>query len=120
VPARIDGVDIGRKAASVATLPQDADGARTIDLRPLQGLELTLGNEAAQGFTPADGCAPSYDGYLAANGELRALPIGSSLDRTGTFYWQPGPGFLGSYPLVFVRTACDGTRTRIPVTVRIR
>jgi hypothetical protein len=119
-PARIDGVDIGRKAASLTTLPTDADGTRTIDLRPLQGLELTLGNEAAQAFTPADACAPAYDGYLAANGELRALPIGSSLDRTGTFYWQPGPGFFGSYQLVFVRTACDGTRARIPVTVRIR
>jgi putative Ig domain-containing protein/carboxypeptidase family protein len=119
VPARIDGVDAGRMAASLATLPIEADGARTIDLRPLQRLELTLGTEG-QTFTPADACAPSYDGYLAANGELRALPIGASLDRTGTFYWQPGPGFLGSYQLVFVRTTCEGTRTRIPVSVRIR
>jgi hypothetical protein len=71
-------------------------------------------------FRPAGACAPAYHGYLVANGELRALPIGSSLDRGGTFYWQPGPGFLGTYQLLFVRTGCDGARERIPVTAQIR
>ena len=112
VPPRIDGIDLGRRFASLASLPIDADAARTIDLKPLQGLELALSSEEST-------CAPTYAGYLSANGELRALPIGSSLDQKGTFYWQPGPGFFGTYHLVFVRTGCAGDRSRIPVSVRI-
>jgi hypothetical protein len=35
--------------------------------------------------------------------QLRALPIGSALDtRKAIFYWQPGPGFLGDYSLIFI------------------
>ena len=64
-------------------------------------------------------CAPTYEGYLVAGGELRTLPVGASLDAAGRFYWQPGAGFVGAYQLLFVKTACDGTRTRIPVDVRI-
>jgi|GEM_PF-757373 len=34
---------------------------------------------------------------------LSPLPIGSTLDRErGVFYWQPGPGFIGEYRLVFI------------------
>lgn len=33
---------------------------------------------------------------------LKSLPIGSTLDREkGVFYWNPGPGFIGNYELVF-------------------
>ena len=54
-----------------------------------------------------------------ALGEVRDLPVGALLDAAGRFYWQTTPGFIGSYRFVFVRTACDGTRDRIPVTIRI-
>ena len=41
-------------------------------------------------------------------GERRALPIGAHWDPAShTFAWQPAPGFLGDYELVFVR----GTET---------
>jgi hypothetical protein len=115
VPPRVDGIDISRRSASLASLPvfNQADAVRTVDLKPLQGLELALSSEEST-------CAPGYEGYLVVNGELRALPIGSSLDPKGTFYWQPGPGFFGTYRFVFVRTTCDGARTRIPVSVSIR
>jgi len=34
---------------------------------------------------------------------LKSLPIGSTLDREkGVFYWNPGPGFIGNYELVFI------------------
>jgi hypothetical protein len=58
-------------------------------------------------------------GYIVARGEVRELPLGSTLDAAGRFYWQTTPGFLGTYRFVFVRTACDGTRERIPVTITI-
>jgi hypothetical protein len=42
-------------------------------------------------------------GYMAVGYRLRPLPVGSTLDmQTGTFYWHPGPGFLGKYHLVFL------------------
>jgi hypothetical protein len=52
-------------------------------------------------------------GHLkSAIGDL-PLPIGSQLDpSTGTFTWQPGPGFVGQYELVF-------DTARGPETVRV-
>ncbi|MCX6584333.1 MAG: hypothetical protein NT166_29515 [Candidatus Aminicenantes bacterium] len=42
-------------------------------------------------------------GYMVVGNRLRPLPVGSTLDmQTGTFYWHPGPGFLGKYHLVFL------------------
>jgi len=47
--------------------------------------------------------ASAYVGYQIVNNEQRPLPVGSSLDAaTGTFYWQPAAGFLGSFDLAFV------------------
>jgi hypothetical protein len=53
-------------------------------------------------------------GYLLVNGERRALPIGSSL-KDGVFYWQLGPGFLGTYNLEFHRAGAPGRRVTIQV-----
>jgi hypothetical protein len=48
-------------------------------------------------------------GYLVIDNELRRLPIGSTFDtETGTFYWQPGPGFVGQYDFVFIKKGPDG------------
>jgi hypothetical protein len=53
-------------------------------------------------------------GYQLVNGEHRPLPIGSSL-KNGIFYWQPGPGFLGEFHLVFQKN--DATDTHLRVTI---
>jgi hypothetical protein len=56
---------------------------------------------------------PIYYGYLVVGAELKPLPIGSTLDsERGIFYWQPGPGFLGSYDFVFVKEDFSGFSTR--------
>jgi len=48
-------------------------------------------------------------GYLIVDQQLKRLPIGSTVDtRTGTFYWSPGPGFIGTYELVFIIQTEDG------------
>jgi uncharacterized repeat protein (TIGR01451 family) len=57
----------------------------------------------------------AISGYQLVNGEHRPLPIGSSLNR-GVFYWQPGPGFLGQYHLVFERK--DGTEFHVLVKIK--
>jgi hypothetical protein len=60
-----------------------------------------------------------YEGYLLKGSELSALPAGSFLDRrSGEFFWQPGPGFVGAYDFVFVRTG-DGAKTRTSLSVDI-
>jgi hypothetical protein len=65
------------------------------------------------------GDGDGFEGYLVKGSELAALPAGSFLDRTsGEFFWQPGPGFVGSYDFVFVRTG-NGAKTRTSLGVDI-
>jgi hypothetical protein len=61
-----------------------------------------------------------YRGYHVVGGVLRPLPVGSTLDPlTGRWSWQPGPGFLGSYDLVFVAERDGRPESRTRVRVRI-
>ena len=53
-------------------------------------------------------------GHLVSTGELRPLPSGSTLSE-GVFTWQPGPGFVGPYDIMFVRA--DGTRQDVRVVL---
>jgi len=56
----------------------------------------------APGSEPPAGS--TFEAYLAVNGALAPLPIGSSFDAArGAFYWQPAPGFLGEFPIRIVR-----------------
>ncbi len=50
---------------------------------------------------------------------LSALPVGSTLDRErGIFYWQPGPGFVGEYPFVFIKKGPHGEMVK-KIKIRI-
>jgi hypothetical protein len=80
-------------------------GMRQIVASELDRIEIQL---------PAGG---RYAGYLMIADERRPLPIGSTLDRSSRrFYWQPGPGFIGKYTLVFVH---GGNRRPEQVTVEV-
>jgi len=81
-------------------MPLDAGGERHVRLPEMGRLELWLGSSIDRG-------------YVVANGELRPLPAGSTLEG-GTFSWAPGPGLVGAYSLVFV-----GGSQRIEVEVTI-
>ena len=72
---------------------------RQVELDELGRLELPLGASA---------------GYTIVGGEQRPLPVGSTL-KGGVFYWQPGPGFIGEYPIVFTRPDGKTVRTRIQI-----
>jgi len=93
-------------SGTVAAPAETVDGfahpmaARAIEMQELERIQLQVG---------------ASDGFLMVNGERRPLPIGSTL-KDGLFYWQPGPGFLGEYQLLFERPG--GQPTRIKVTVR--
>jgi hypothetical protein len=82
----------------------DPGGSRTIDMKQAERIEVRL----PRGYDAA------YQ--LGPDGLRRALPIGSTWDPAiGTFYWQPAPGFLGRYRIVF----SNGSE-RISVRVVVR
>jgi Fibronectin type III domain len=90
------------QSTPVDTVPADVAGVRHVQLAELGRLELWLGTVDA--------------GYLVANGTLRGLPTGSTLDAaTGHFSWMPGPGFVGAYRLAFVR---GSEQIAVDVTIR--
>jgi hypothetical protein len=92
------GFDSG---APLEAVPADADGVRRIRVAELGRVELA--------------CGPVDRGYLVANGTLRDLPPGSHLETvTGTFTWAPGPGYVGTYRLVFLR---GGEQVPVEVTI---
>jgi hypothetical protein len=74
--------------APYRTAQPAADGRFTIESEEIDRLELQVGAGAT--------------GHLRVAGELAPLPSGSRLDApTGTFTWQPGVGFVGSYDFLF-------------------
>jgi hypothetical protein len=116
------GVESGVRTETLVSMPMidevrlkpDTTGERVITLRPLERLELSL-------ETPIEGACPAtWAGYSIDKETLGKLPVGAAIDPAGTFFWQPGPGFVGTFELLFVRTACDGTKERLPIRVMIR
>jgi YD repeat-containing protein len=86
----------------------DAYGLAAIEIRETERVEVNLGE------------GTEYRGGEIVGDKLRPLPIGSSLDRqNGIFYWQPGPGFLGGYDLVFVKQDKFGMQRKVNVRIRI-
>jgi hypothetical protein len=75
-------------------------GSRTIEVKLGDRIEL----RTPRGYETA---------HQIVGGQTRGLPIGSTWDAaSGTFYWQPAPGFLGRYRIVF-----SNGRERISVRV---
>jgi hypothetical protein len=73
------------------------DGVSTISIHQLERIEVDL--DAAPGAPGGN-----MSGYLQVGHIYRPLPIGSTLDaQNGIFYWQPGPGFVGTYDFIFVK-----------------
>jgi hypothetical protein len=62
-----------------------------------------------------------WTGYLIVGQDLRPLPAGSSFDsKAGVFTWQPGPGFIGEYDLVFVNQAAGQEASKRFVKIVIK
>jgi hypothetical protein len=92
-PRDADGIEARRGYALDASFRRyetDPDGRAIVQSEELDRIELKT-----HGAT---------EGYLVSGEALRPLPIGSRLDPVaGTFTWQPGVGFVGSYDLAFIR-----------------
>jgi hypothetical protein len=100
--------------SKLETLYPDENGRYTIEIKELERLVIYLEDLD----TPGD--PGHYQGCLANGDELKPLPIGSTLDAVrGIFYWQPGPGFLGDYELVFIKKTGTGERMKKHIILRI-
>lgn len=86
----------------------DPYGTAEIEIREVERVEFVLGGGV-------------LGSYTVIEDQLRPLPIGSTLDKEkGIFYWQPGPGFLGEYDLVFIKSDEFGLQKAINVRIKIR
>ena len=100
-----------------------ADGSLRVWMPEVSRLVLSLDeaglneSENLSGRSTGHGRDPLYEAYELVCGELRPLPIGASFNPvTGVFYWQPGPGFIGEYTIVFIKSGDAGSTKR---TVKI-
>lgn len=83
---------------SPCPIEADQNGNHELQIKELECVQVKLGDDY-----PVDTGVSLY-GYLVVGNELRPLPVGSTLDRQkGVFYWQPGPGFIGRYHLLFIQ-----------------
>ncbi len=112
IPADNFGPVIIGKGCNWDTMPQeiypDEKGDIHIEIRELERVEIDLG-------------CPQWRGYHVIEDQLRPLPVGSTLDtERGIFYWQPGPGFIGQYQLVFIsREEENGELTKKTIKISI-
>jgi hypothetical protein len=80
------------------------DGLITIEIKENERLEVHLGNKVS-----GANFALPLAGFLVVRDKIKPLPVGSMYDAsTGTFYWQPGEGFIGKYRFVFIEKGKDG------------
>jgi len=87
----------------------DNSGLINIGIRELERVVIRFPGKGAQ-----------IAGYMEAGDQFRPLPVGSTFDTgTGTFSWQPGPGFFGDYELVFIAKAQNGEITGRHIRITI-
>jgi hypothetical protein len=85
----------GYKDIEPRSIAPGAKGSIIIDIKELERLVIYF-------FEPGSepGRTANSNRTIQA---ISAIPIGSILDAgAGIFYWQPGPGFIGQYQLVFI------------------
>jgi hypothetical protein len=110
------------RAAHVSTTLQARRGfdlATPFRAAPVVGGQALVNGEELDRFELRLGSpGGALTGYMRAGESLGPLPIGSHLDASsGTFTWQPGVGFVGSYDLVFVRWQDGRAVTRQDVRI---
>jgi hypothetical protein len=84
----------------------DENGNITIEIEELERIEVQL-FEGTGGLAPLSNFSgpPTNNrmGFLVVGDQLRRLPIGSTFNpHKGIFSWTPGPGFVGTYRIIFL------------------
>jgi len=94
----------------------DNKGNITIDIKEDERIEIEMGDKNEIAWS-----THSWAGFQVIGDIQRPLPIGSTLDvSNGIFYWQPGPGFIGKYKLVFIEKGQDGEFKKRNIKVVIK
>ncbi|NIM13263.1 MAG: hypothetical protein GTO45_14215 [Candidatus Aminicenantes bacterium] len=111
IPVDSFGPVIIGKGCNWDSMPQeiypDEKGDIHIEIRELERVEIDLG------------CS-QWRGHHVIGNRLKPLPVGSTLDTgRGIFYWQPGPGFIGQYQLVFLSREENGELTKKTIKINI-
>jgi hypothetical protein len=88
-------------------IPQTDRGIFLLKIRELERVELHLAEN--ENFV---------NGFLFSGDRQMPLPIGSTL-RNSSFFWIPGPGFLGDYRFQFIVKGHDRAFSKREVVVRI-
>jgi hypothetical protein len=98
----------------------DENGSYAIEIEELERIVLYLDDHETRRDSGEYRINPYCQGFLIDGSQLRPLPIGSTLDALrGVFYWQPGPGFLGSYEFLFIEKTETGERMKKHIIVQI-
>jgi hypothetical protein len=99
-------VRVGSDDVSLEPVAPDSRGMYEVQFAAGSRMALDLGG-------------PVEAGYQLVGDELRALPIGATLDATsGRFAWQPPVPFLGPFHLVFVSGPGNSERLDVLTTIR--
>jgi hypothetical protein len=103
----------------------EKNGNITIKIKELERIEIHFAEEEGtrelallSNFTesPFD----KWKGFLLVGNQLRTLPIGSTLNpQKGIFCWQPGPGYIGRYQLVFIEKSFNEEMRKKFISVHI-
>lgn len=81
------------------TVYPDSNGSIHIKVNELERVVIVFASQENQPLAAGS----QFSGYCLVDNKMRPLPVGSTLNtKKGIFYWQPGPGFLGEYSLVFI------------------
>ncbi len=99
---------------------EDETGMNRINIKEVERVQIYLTDRGDDNSTPESFSSNSFTGYLEVNNRLEPLPVGSTLDtHRGIFYWQPGPGFLGEYRLLFFEESETGTLKKLEISIKI-
>jgi hypothetical protein len=117
IPIDYTGPVMFKKGFANESIPQtvypDAKGVTSLSIRELERVVIHFTGTAEE-ENPTSG---SYSGYQVVGDRLAGLPVGSTLDRQrGIFYWTPGPGFTGTYSLIFIDSTGDWQK-KIDITI---
>ncbi len=92
-----------------------------IRTRPMQWLEIGLWEKPSGEFTVKKAGNNETLGIQRVGNLYRPLPVGGTLDRDkGIFSWTPGPGFMGSFHLVFLKKQGKGSYLRKTIVINIQ
>ena len=97
---------LNRNIEPIIINPEE-NGLINVKIKELEHFEMQLSTEKSD-----------VTGYMIANNKFYPLPLGSTL-KNGTFYWTPGPGFIGEYRFIFVEKRQNGEHYRRPVIIKI-